>query len=173
MRLFSCRRKYLLIDTQSGFNLLHTIGSHLMGSSRAPKLTKFSLIIKIIFSVYHIIRLDKNTTNFPSFLWYWMRTNIRKHNPKFNLFYWTGVNFINIIRTNFSYERRFSSYVLALLKISYEKRMRATLMKLTTGQNFLSYFQMERKRMKLMRMEEGNLRKTKWLGKKTLHLKSY
>jgi hypothetical protein len=28
----------------------------------------------------------------------------------------TGVNFINIIGTNFSYERRFSSYFLALSK---------------------------------------------------------
>jgi len=43
-----------------------------------------------------------------------------------------GVNFINIIRTNFSYERHFSSYVLALLKILYKKHARITLMKLTT-----------------------------------------
>jgi len=44
----------------------------------------------------------------------------------------TGVNFINIIRTNFLYERRFSSYVLALLKNLYEKCARIMLMKLTT-----------------------------------------
>ena len=33
-----------------------------------------------------------------------------------------GVNFINVKPTNFSYERCFSSYVLALSKNSYEKR---------------------------------------------------
>jgi len=32
-----------------------------------------------------------------------------------------GVNLLNILRTNFSYERCFSSYVLALLKNLYEK----------------------------------------------------
>ncbi len=45
----------------------------------------------------------------------------------------SGVNFINIIRTNFLYKRRFSSYILALWKNLYEKRVRITLMKLTTG----------------------------------------
>jgi len=40
---------------------------------------------------------------------------------------------INIIRTRFSYESRFSSYVLALLKNSYKKRALIRLMKLTTG----------------------------------------
>ena len=49
-----------------------------------------------------------------------------------------GVNFINIIRTNFLYECRFSSYVLALLKNSYEKRACITLMKLTAGVNFIN-----------------------------------
>jgi len=44
-----------------------------------------------------------------------------------------GVDFINILRTNFSYERRFSSYVLALSKNSYEKFVPKTLMKLTAG----------------------------------------
>ncbi len=43
-----------------------------------------------------------------------------------------GVNFINIMGTNFSYERRFSSYVLTLLKNSYKNRARIRLMKLTT-----------------------------------------
>jgi len=47
-----------------------------------------------------------------------------------------GVNFINIIRTNISYEHHFSSYILALLKNLYEKRARITLMKLTIGVNF-------------------------------------
>ncbi len=42
-----------------------------------------------------------------------------------------GVNFINVLRTNFLYERRFSSYVLALSKNLYEKFVRKTLMKLT------------------------------------------
>ncbi len=41
------------------------------------------------------------------------------------------------MRTNISYERRFTSYVLALLKNSYEKRARITLMKLTIG--FIRY----------------------------------
>ncbi len=45
----------------------------------------------------------------------------------------SGVNFINIILTNISYERRFPSYVLALLKNLYKKRASITLMKLTTG----------------------------------------
>ncbi len=42
-----------------------------------------------------------------------------------------GVNFINVLRTNFSYEHQFSSYVLALSKNLYEKFVRKTLMKLT------------------------------------------
>jgi len=49
----------------------------------------------------------------------------------------TGINFINIIRTNVLYERHFSSYILALLKNSYEKRARITLMKLTTGSSLM------------------------------------
>jgi len=52
--------------------------------------------------------------------------------------YTQGVNFINIIRTNISYGRHFSSYILALLKNSYEKRARITLMKLTKGQTVQS-----------------------------------
>ncbi len=42
-----------------------------------------------------------------------------------------GVNFINVRCTNFLYERRFSSYVLALSKILYKKFARLKLMKLT------------------------------------------
>ncbi len=49
-----------------------------------------------------------------------------------------GVNFINFKRTNFSYERRFSSYVLALSKNLYEKFARLTLMKLTAGRKMLA-----------------------------------
>ncbi len=52
----------------------------------------------------------------------------------------TGVNFINIKRTNISYECRFSSYFLALLKNSYKKRVRMTLMKLTTVSTFRPTF---------------------------------
>ncbi len=47
------------------------------------------------------------------------------------------VTFINILGMNFSHQRhfgRFSSYILALAKNSYEKRVRIMLMKLTTGQ---------------------------------------
>jgi hypothetical protein len=44
-----------------------------------------------------------------------------------------GVNFINVTRKNILYERRFSSYVLALLKNLYEKRAHIMLMKLTIG----------------------------------------
>ncbi len=44
----------------------------------------------------------------------------------------SGVNFINVC-TNFAYERRFSSYVLALSKNSYKKFAHLTLMKLTAG----------------------------------------
>jgi hypothetical protein len=50
---------------------------------------------------------------------------------------WTpGVNFINVLRSTFSYERRFSSYFLALLKNLYEKCARVTLMKLTAVMAF-------------------------------------
>ncbi len=44
-----------------------------------------------------------------------------------------GVNFINILHTNFLYKHCFSSYVLSLSKNSYEKFVRKTLMKLTAG----------------------------------------
>jgi len=43
----------------------------------------------------------------------------------------TGVNFINVLHTNFSYKRGFSSYVLTLSKNSYEKFACLMLMKLT------------------------------------------
>jgi len=45
----------------------------------------------------------------------------------------SGVNFINIKCAHFLYERLFSSYVLALNKLSYKKIARLTLMKLTAG----------------------------------------
>ncbi len=38
--------------------------------------------------------------------------------------YWPAVNFINNKRARFSYKRLFSSYVLALNKLSYEKFVR-------------------------------------------------
>jgi len=48
-----------------------------------------------------------------------------------------GVNFINVLRTNFSYERHFSMYMklekVAKTRRSYEKFVRLTLMKLTLG----------------------------------------
>jgi len=44
-----------------------------------------------------------------------------------------GVNFINVLHTNFSYEHHFPRYILALSKLSYEKFSRLTLMKLTEG----------------------------------------
>ncbi len=47
------------------------------------------------------------------------------------IFYFRFVTFINVKRTNFSYERRFSSYVLALSKNLYKTFARLTLMKLT------------------------------------------
>jgi len=51
-----------------------------------------------------------------------------------------GVNFVNIIRTNFLYERRFfSSNILALLKNLYEKRACIMLMKLTTDLLFCEH----------------------------------
>jgi len=43
------------------------------------------------------------------------------------------VNFINVKRTNFTYESIFSSYILALNKILYEEGARKMLMKLTPG----------------------------------------
>ncbi len=46
------------------------------------------------------------------------------------------VNFINVKRTNFTYKRLFSSYILALNKLSYKKRLCKTLMKFTT---YLTY----------------------------------
>jgi len=47
-----------------------------------------------------------------------------------------GVNFINVFRTNFSYERHFSSYVLALSKNLYKKRAQIKLMELNKGQMY-------------------------------------
>jgi len=44
-----------------------------------------------------------------------------------------GVNVINVKRAHFLYKRLFSSYGLALNKLSYEKFTRLTLMKLTAG----------------------------------------
>jgi len=41
------------------------------------------------------------------------------------------VNFINLKRTNFTYERLFSSYIWALNELSYKKRAQKTLMKLS------------------------------------------
>jgi len=49
-------------------------------------------------------------------------------------------NLSTFLHTNFSYERRFSSYVFALLKNLYKKRVRIKLMKLTTGVKFINFF---------------------------------
>jgi len=43
----------------------------------------------------------------------------------------TVVNFINVKRANFTYESLFSSYVLALNELSYERLVGKSLMKLT------------------------------------------
>jgi len=48
----------------------------------------------------------------------------------------SSVNFINVKRAHFLYERLFSSYVLALNELSYEKFVRLTLMKLTAVHTF-------------------------------------
>ncbi len=68
-------------------------------------------------------------------LWFYAITAIYLSHTRWRQF---GVNFINVKRTNFSYERRFSSYVLALSKNSYEKRARKTLMKLTLAWHFFT-----------------------------------
>jgi len=52
----------------------------------------------------------------------------------------TGVNIINILHANFSYERLFYSYILALNELSYKKFARLTLMKLTRGVNIINIF---------------------------------
>ncbi len=44
---------------------------------------------------------------------------------------WPIVNFINVKHANFTYESLFSTYILALNELSYEKRAHKTLMKLT------------------------------------------
>jgi len=48
-----------------------------------------------------------------------------------------GVNFINVFRTNFSYEHHFSSFFSSYMYVEkrrmYENFVRLTLMKLTTG----------------------------------------
>ncbi len=77
-----------------------------------------------------IISQSKSTTLYK--LIYSNQTGIRGPCVKF-LMYHPGVNFINIIRTNFSYDNHFSSYVLVLLKNLYEKHASIMLMKLTTG----------------------------------------
>ncbi len=47
-----------------------------------------------------------------------------------------GVNFINFLSARFSYETLFSSYVLAKKAVSYEKRTRKPLTKLTPEQYY-------------------------------------
>ncbi len=46
------------------------------------------------------------------------------------------VNFINVKHANFTYERLFSSYVLALNKLSYEKRAQKMLMILSPREQY-------------------------------------
>jgi len=53
-----------------------------------------------------------------------------------------GLNSINVKRAHFSYERLFSSYILALKEFSYEKLARLTLMKLTAGLNSIKHLQL-------------------------------
>jgi len=50
----------------------------------------------------------------------------------------TVVNFINLKCANFTYESLFSSYVLALNELLYEKHARNMLMKLTPDVNLIS-----------------------------------
>jgi len=52
------------------------------------------------------------------------------------LLYKPGVYFTNLKCANFTYERLFSSYVLALNELSYEKHEQKTLMKLSPGVYF-------------------------------------
>jgi len=49
-------------------------------------------------------------------------------------------NFTNVKRTHISYKRLFSSYILALNKLSYKKFARLTFMKLTEGLKFHQHF---------------------------------
>jgi len=51
------------------------------------------------------------------------------------LFVLTGVNFINVKCAHFLYKRLFSSYVLALNELLYEKCVHLMLMKLTAGRH--------------------------------------
>jgi len=57
-------------------------------------------------------------------------------------FHTSGVNFINVKRTNFLYECRvlaaFSSYMYVEKRHLYEKLVRKMLMKLTPGVNFIN-----------------------------------
>ncbi len=53
--------------------------------------------------------------------WVWRRISFEKCARKRLMKSTAGVDFINIMRTNFSCERHFSSYFLALLKNSYKK----------------------------------------------------
>ncbi len=53
----------------------------------------------------------------------------------------TGVNFINVKRTNFLYRHRFSSYVLALSKKLYKKFAGLTLMNLTIGERITNHLE--------------------------------
>ncbi len=69
--------------------------------------------------------------------WGWWK-KISISNFSLFLFFHPLVNFINSICTNFSYESHFSSYVLALLKNSYEKCVCILLMKLTPVVNFIN-----------------------------------
>jgi len=52
-------------------------------------------------------------------------------------------NFFKVKRANFTYESLFSSYILALNELSYEKRAHKTLMKLTPYSFLITYLQVK------------------------------
>jgi hypothetical protein len=64
-----------------------------------------------------------------------------------------GVNFINVKRTNISYEHRFSSYVLALSENSYKKRAHKTLMKLTPVVTHILIVLLEHRELKIIKLK--------------------
>ncbi len=75
-----------------------------------------------------------------------------------------GVNFINVLRTNFSYECCFSSYILDLKELSYEKFAGLTLMKLTA----VRYLILKTKLTKLVRCFYRFLKIHEWALNKCL-----
>jgi len=84
-------------------------------------------------------RCSMNWKIFKENVWNWLQKTLTKWKKPTD-----GKTFRCQFHQHYTHEyfvrTSFSSYVLALNKLSYEKRARITLMKLTTGVNFINIF---------------------------------